>query len=179
LWHLVRNRKEGEDIIVASWPKVGPVNEAILEDFKVAAEVISNIRNVRKANNIANKIKVDLHIAENAIIPKSFDSLILKMGNLQSMNYTKEKVTNAYSFIVRNVEFFIPFGDNVDVAAEREKIEEELGYTKGFLMSVQKKLSNEKFVSGAPDAVVASERKKEADALEKIRILEEKLTGLN
>jgi valyl-tRNA synthetase len=179
LWHLVRNRKDGEDIIVASWPKAGVVNETILEDFKVAAEVISNIRNVRKANNIANKIKVDLHIAENAIIPKSFDSLILKMGNLQSMNYTKEKVANAYSFIVRNVEFFIPFGDNVDVAAEREKIEEELGYARGFLTSVQKKLSNEKFVSGAPDAVVASERKKEADALEKIRILEEKLKGLH
>jgi valyl-tRNA synthetase len=85
---------------------------------------------------------------------------------------------NAYSFIVDSNEYFIPFGEDIDVEAEISKIEEELQYTKGFLVSVQKKLSNEKFVAGAPEQVVASERKKESDALNKITILEEKLAAL-
>jgi valyl-tRNA synthetase len=179
LWHLIRTRKEGEDIIVAKWPTLGDVNSTVLDDFKVTADIIGNIRNVRKENNIANKIKIDLRIAENTVIPSSLDSLIVKMGNLQSLEYTTDKHGNAYSFIVKNVEFFIPFGDNVDIVAEKEKIAEELEYTKGFLNSVRKKLGNTNFVSNAPDAVVASEKKKQADAEEKIKLLEEKLSSLN
>jgi valyl-tRNA synthetase len=114
----------------------------------------------------------------NGTIDKSFDSVVTKMGNLSTFDYVNEKVGNAYSFIVDGNEFFIPFGENIDVEAEIKKIEEELQYTKGFLVSVQKKLSNEKFVAGAPEQVVASERKKEADAVNKITILEEKLAAL-
>ena len=179
LWHLIQPRKEGEDIIVAKWPMLGEVNATVLQDFKITADIIGNIRNVRKENNIANKIKIDLRIATNSIIPKSLDSLIVKMGNLQSLEYTDEKLGNAYSFIVKNVEFFIPFGDNVDIVAEKEKIVEELEYTKGFLNSVRKKLGNTNFVSNAPESVVASEKKKQADAEEKIKLLEQKLSSLN
>jgi len=179
LWHLIQPRAEGEDIIVASWPSVEEVSPAVLDGFKVTAEIIGNIRNVRKENNIANKIKIDLRIAKNSTISKSLDSLIVKMGNLQSLEYTEEKPGNAYSFIVKNVEFFIPFGDNVDISAEIEKIEEELKYTKGFLNSVRKKLGNTNFVSNAPESVVAIEKKKQADAEEKIKILEQKITSLN
>jgi valyl-tRNA synthetase len=89
-----------------------------------------------------------------------------------------EKVNNAFSFIVQNTEYFIPFGEAVDIQGEREKIKEELEYTKGFLKSVQKKLGNERFVNNAPEEVVASEKKKQADAEEKITILEEKLKDL-
>ena len=87
-------------------------------------------------------------------------------------------MAQANSFIVDGIEFFVPFGDQIDVEAEKKKIEEELNYTKGFLKSVYGKLHNEKFMAGAPDAVVANERKKEADALAKIAILEEKLASL-
>jgi valyl-tRNA synthetase len=95
------------------------------------------------------------------------------------LEYTEEKLGNAYSFIVKNVEFFIPFGDNVDIEGEKVKITEELEYTKGFLNSVRKKLGNTNFVSNAPEDVVASEKKKQADAEEKIKLLEEKLLSLN
>ena len=100
------------------------------------------------------------------------------MGNLSQLEYVTDKISNAYSFMVGSNEFFIPFGDSIDLDAEKQKIEEELEYTKGFLKMVQQKLTNEKFVSGAPEQVVQNEKKKEADALHKISILEEKLISL-
>jgi valyl-tRNA synthetase len=99
------------------------------------------------------------------------------MGNLSQLEYITDKITNANSFLVKSNEFYIPFGDSIDLEAERKKIEEELDYTRGFLKMVQGKLTNEKFVSGAPDAVVANERKKESDAIQKISILEDKLAS--
>lgn len=179
LWHLLRERKEGEDIIIAKWPTVESFDNSVLKQFGVAEEVVTNIRNIRKKNNIANKVRIELFVKKNNEIDPSFDSVILKMGNLSLMEYTTEKVANANSFLVQSNEYFIPFGDAIDVSAEKDKMEEELNYTKGFLKSVQGKLSNEKFVSGAPEQVLANERKKEADALQKIAILEEKLASLN
>ena len=179
LWHLLRERKEGEDIIIAKWPTVESFDPAVLKQFTIAEEVVTNIRNVRKKNNIANKVRIELYVKKNMELDASFDSVILKMGNLSFMEYTSDKVANANSFLVQSNEYFIPFGDTIDVSAEKEKMEEELNYTKGFLKSVQGKLSNEKFVNGAPEQVLANERKKEADALQKIAILEEKLASLN
>lgn len=179
LWHLLRERKEGEDIIIAKWPTVEPFNAAVLKQFVIAEDVVTNIRNIRKKNNIANKVRIELFVKKNNEIDPAFDPVILKMGNLSLMEYTNEKVNNANSFLVQSNEYFIPFGDAVDVSAEKEKMEEELNYTKGFLKSVQGKLSNEKFVNGAPEQVLANERKKEADALQKIAVLEEKLASLN
>ena len=177
IWHIIRERKEGDDIVIANWPEVTEYNPEVLAQFKVAEEVITNIRNIRKENNIATKVKMDLFMKQNQEISSDFDSVIVKMGNLSQLEYSKEKIANAYSFLVHSNEFFIPFGDSVDVESERKKIEEELEYTKGFLQIVQNKLTNEKFVSGAPDAVVANEKKKEADALHKITILEDKLAS--
>ena len=177
IWHLIRERKEGDDLVIANWPEVTEVNKEVLAQFKVSEEVITNIRNVRKENNIATKVKMDLFMKQNQEISTDFDSVIVKMGNLSQLEYTKEKIANAYSFLVGSNEFFIPFGDSVDVEGERKKIEEELEYTKGFLQIVQNKLTNEKFVSGAPEVVVANEKKKEADALHKIAILEDKLAS--
>ena len=179
LWHLIRERKEGDDIVIAAWPTIGAINQTVLDNFKRMEEVITGIRNIRKSNNIANKVKVDLLIGKNNDFDTSFDSVVIKMGNLSSLEYTSGKVANANSFIVANNEYYIPFGDSIDVEAEKTKLEEELKYTKGFLASVQGKLRNEKFVSGAPVQVVETERKKEADALSKISILEEKLAMLN
>lgn len=150
-----------------------------MDHFKRSEEIITGIRNIRKSNNIANKVKVDLLVKKNNDFDTSFDTVVIKMGNLSSMEYTSEKVANANSFIVSNNEYYIPFGDSIDVEAEKTKLEEELNYTKGFLKSVHGKLKNEKFVAGAPAQVVEMERKKEADALSKIAILEEKLANLN
>jgi valyl-tRNA synthetase len=178
LWHFIRERKEGDDIILASWPLVSESNEELLKGFTIAEEVITNIRNVRKQNNIANKIKMDLFVKKNTEYKADFDSVIVKMGNLSQFETSADKISNANSFIVQGNEYFIPFGDSIDMEAERKKMEEELDYTKGFLASVLKKLENEKFVAGAPEQVIANERKKQADAEQKIALLEEKLMSL-
>jgi valyl-tRNA synthetase len=178
LWHLIRERADGEDIIVAAWPTVEPINQEVLLAFTKAEEVITNIRNVRKQNNIANKVKMELFIKKNTAIDATFDAVIVKMGNLSQLEYVTEKVTNANSFLVNSNEYYIPFGDSIDLDAEKKKLNDELVYTKGFLQSVQKKLQNEKFMSGAPEQVVQIERKKESEALQTIAILEEKLATL-
>jgi valyl-tRNA synthetase len=178
LWHLLRERKEGEDIIIASWPKEATYNKEVLQQFAVAEEVIINIRNIRKQNNIANKVKMDLFVKKNNELDQAFDAVVVKMGNLTQLDYVNEKIANANTFLVASNEYFIPFGDSIDLVAEKAKMEEELAYTKGFLKSVQSKLSNEKFVAGAPEQVITNERKKEADAIQKIEILTEKLAGL-
>ncbi len=178
IWHLIRGRKAGEDIIIATWPAIEKRDEKVMKEFSKAEEIITNIRNIRKQNNIATKIKMDLFVKKNQESDASFDAVIIKMGNLSQLEYASDKINNAYSFLVNSNEYFIPFGDNINLEAEREKLEEELIYTQGFLNSVMKKLQNEKFVAGAPEQVLINERKKEADARQKIAILEEKLAGL-
>lgn len=178
IWHLIRERQTGDDIILAEWPKVGTIDENVLKSFGTAEEIITNIRNIRKQNNIANKVKMDMFVKINSTDDTSFDAVLVKMGNLSKLEYVTEKVANAYSFLVNSNEFFIPFGEDIDIEAERSKLQEELDYTKGFLQSVLKKLQNEKFVAGAPAQVLENERKKEADSLQKIAVLEEKLANL-
>ena len=178
LWHQIRERKAGEDIIIAAWPEVVKTDASILKGFELAQETITHIRNVRKQNNIANKVKMDLFLKKNTEYNDEFEPVIVKLGNLSQFENTADKIANANSFIVQGNEYFIPFGDSIDIAAERKKLEEELEYAKGFLNSVNKKLENEKFVSGAPEQVIANERKKAADASQKITLLEEKLASL-
>ena len=178
LWHALNERKEGEDIVIAEWPKAVPFNEKVLVGFEKAEKIIAQIRNIRKNNNIANKVKLEMYVRADVSTQTDFDAVIVKMGNLSVFEYVADKIQQANSFIVEGVEFFIPFGDAVDVEVEIQKMEEELKYTKGFLKSVQGKLSNERFVAGAPAQVLELERKKEADALGKIQLLEEKLTSL-
>jgi valyl-tRNA synthetase len=178
LWHALNERKDGEDIVIAEWPKVRAVDEQVLTGFEKAEKIISQIRNIRKNNNIANKVKLEMYVRADAATQTIFDSVIVKMGNLSVFEYVSDKIQQANSFIVEGVEYFVPFGDVVDVDGEIKKLEEELGYTKGFLKSVQGKLSNERFVAGAPVQVLELERKKEADAVGKIQLLEEKLVSL-
>lgn len=178
IWHELRARAVGDDIIVATYPKVTSFDAEILKSFDKAEKVISQIRTIRKEKNIANKVKLDLMVKAGAENDSSLDAMIKKICNLTTFDYVQEKVGNAYSFVQDGGEYFIPFTDDIDVEAEIAKMQTELDYTKGFLNSVQKKLSNEKFVNSAPDAVVASERKKEQDALNTIQILEEKIASL-
>jgi valyl-tRNA synthetase len=179
LWHLLEDRQEGEDIVISNWPKTIDYNHEILKQFDYMEKVVSNIRNVRKHQNIANKIKLELFIKKNQTIDSNFDSVIRKMANLSILEYSSKKISPANSFIIDSNEYFIPFGESVDIDGEKEKLRLDLSYTKNFLESVRKKLTNEKFMSGAPAQVVEIERKKESDALNKIAVLEQKLQELN
>ena len=177
LWHLLD--ETNEDLVVAKWPEVGTVNVEILSQFDYMEKVVTQIRNIRKQQNIANKVKIELFIKKNQVIDSSFDSVILKMGNLSQLQYTEEKVNQSNSFIINANEYFIPFGDTIDLESEKEKLIADLSYTEKFLESVRMKLTNEKFITGAPDKVIEIERKKESDALNKIAVLTQKLGELN
>lgn len=178
LYHALRNREEGDDIVIATWPQTKEIEQAPLQQFAYNEKVITQIRNIRKQNSIATKVQLELYIKADASKAQEADSILVKMGNLSTLQYVNEKIAQANSFIVDGIEFFVPFGEQIDIEAEKKKLEEELNYTKGFLKSVHAKLLNEKFMAGAPEAVVANERKKEADALTKIALLEEKLASL-
>ncbi|NND93372.1 MAG: valine--tRNA ligase [Flavobacteriales bacterium] len=178
LWHVIGNR-DGKDeaLVVAPWPEAGTVDQELQAEFDYFSQVVSGARNIRKENNIAFKEELELFVKENESISSRFDPVVKKLCNLSTMEAVSVKVDHAYSFLIRSNEYFIPMSGEVDVEEETKKLKEDLEYTKGFLNSVQKKLSNERFVSGAPEQVVASERKKEADALAKIKVLEEKLAA--
>ncbi len=175
IWHLLRSRAEGEDVVIAKWPVLNAIDGDNLIQFEEAKEVITQIRNIRKKNNIATKVKMELFIKKNEAYNTNFDAVIVKLGNLSRMDNANEKVSNAFSFLVKSNEYYVPFGEQVDAGAEKEKMQEEVVYLKGFLESVNRKLSNEKFVAGAPESVIAAERKKASDAEAKIAVLLEKL----
>ena len=178
IWHLLTKKGENETINYEKWPEITKTDENLLSEFDVAAEVISGIRTIRKENNLAQKNAIELLVKKGEKYSSTFDSVIQKMGNVSSFDFATEKQENAFSFIIKGNEYYIPFGDTIDVEAEKAKLEEELKYTQGFLNTVMKKLSNERFVAGAPEQVVANEKAKQQDAEQKIAILEEKLKGL-
>jgi len=178
IWQFLEKRTPEKALIVASWPEQKPYDQALLNGFEFASDIVSGIRTIRKEKNIAFKNTIELLVLNKESQTKDFDAIITKLGNISNLTYTNETVENALSFRVKSNEYFIPANDTIDVAAELLKLEEELKYTEGFLKSVQKKLSNERFVSGAPEQVVASEKKKEADAIAKIDTLKASLKNL-
>ncbi|MDO3694832.1 valine--tRNA ligase [Wenyingzhuangia sp. chi5] len=178
VWQLISDRTPEEAIIIAEYPKATSYNEEIIANFEMASEVISGIRTIRKDKNISFKETIDLLVLNNDNTSKDFDAVIVKMGNVATLSYVDAAVDGALSFRVKSNEYFVPMAGAIDVEAEVAKLNEELKYTEGFLKSVQKKLSNERFVSNAPEQVIASERKKEADALAKIETIKASLSSL-
>ncbi|PCE63610.1 valine--tRNA ligase [Sediminicola luteus] len=178
IWQHMEARSPEEALIVASWPKVQAVDETLISGFQMASEVISGIRTIRKEKNIPNKETLELSVLNTEGVAPSWDAVIKKMGNVSELTYVDQALDGALSFRVKSNEYFIPVGGAIDVAAEIAKLEEELSYTQGFLKSVQKKLSNERFVNNAPEKVVAIEKQKEADAMAKIETIEKSLAGL-
>jgi valyl-tRNA synthetase len=178
IWQHIADRTPEQALIVAEYPKMTSVNTALIADFDFATDVISGIRTIRKDKNIPFKDVIELKVVNNEKASNYFDSIIMKLGNITDLKYATEKVDGALSYRVKSNEYFIPITGNIDVEAEIAKLTEELNYTKGFLKSVQGKLSNEKFVAGAPEQVIANERKKEADALAKIATIEQSIAGL-
>ena len=180
IWHLIGERKEKDCIIVAEWPAQKTSDTLILNHFEVVMEVITNVRNLRKQKNISPKEKLQVFEKVNSgEIVNRYDSIIVKLCNLSSFEYVTAKVDNAFSFTLKHAEFYIPLTENIDLSGEKERLTKDLEYNKGFLKSVQIKLSNEKFIANAKPELIANERKKEADAEAKIKAIEEQLTGLN
>jgi valyl-tRNA synthetase len=179
IYQLIEERKEGDSVMVAEMPKPGKVNEQALELFEEAKELISAIRNIRQSKNIPLKDSLELQIvADKASYPKTFILVINKLANISAEEYVPEAGENAINFMVKTTEYAIPVGDLIDIEAEKTRLSAELKYNEGFLVSVQKKLGNERFVSNAPEEVVAIERQKMADAELKIKAINEQLSKL-
>ncbi|MFN0189009.1 MAG: valine--tRNA ligase, partial [Bacteroidia bacterium] len=181
LWHLLKDRKDGDDIIIASWPKINVANEEILKAFPIAAELIGEIRNFRQSKGLSPKEALALSIRSNGSTSalKIFGDAIMKLGNLSEIKSVNEKPENTFPFVVRDLECFIPMSENIDKDAERKKLNDDLTYTQGFLKSVMAKLNNERFVSNAKPEILAAEQKKKSDAEAKIRAIEEALSSLS
>ena len=179
IWSLISERETKEDrLIVTPWPTVNTIDKTILENEKIAAEVISGIRTIRNEKNIANKDQIELFVKLNEDTDKSFDSVISKLGNLSTLQYVDAKVEGALSFRVKSNEYYIPLAGAVNIEEEITTLKQELKYTQGFLNSVLKKLSNERFVNNAPEQVITNERKKQKDAEAKIKTIEDQLAAI-
>jgi valyl-tRNA synthetase len=179
IWHLLAERTINDDIIVASKPVAKPFDKEVLARFEYASEVILAVRKLRADKNMPYRNPIELAVKKNpSESDKSFDGIVAKLCNISEISYIDEAVEGAFGFVARSTEFFIPADENVNVEAELEKLEQELNYTRGFLNGVKKKLSNERFVSGAPAEVVDRERKKVHDAESRIQVIEQQMAGL-
>jgi len=178
IWQHIAERTTGEALIIAKYPTQKDFDMNIINQFEFVTEVISGIRTIRKNKNIPFKDNIEVFVINNEQNSGSFDVVIQKLINSSSIQYVSEKVDGA-SFRVKSNEYFVPIAaENIDVAAEKIKLIEELQRAEGFLKSVQQKLSNKRFVSSAPPQVIAMERKKEADSLAKIEMIKSSLSNL-
>ena len=177
VWQLTRERKE--DLVISSWPQSKTYNQSILDDFEYASQIITAIRTMRKEKQIAHKESLKLVVKVNHETTTTMDALISRLVNLSELTYATQPLEGAFSFRVKSNEFFVPINDHLDVEAELEKLQSELSYIRGFLKSVEGKLSNQRFVNNAPENVVAVERKKQSDALSKIAVLEQQIKSLS
>ncbi len=175
LYHHLAERAEKDAIIVAPWPKEEKTDTAAIERFAVAAEVIVQVRNIRKQKNIHPRETVEL-IVKTASPDNSFDAVIRKLAGVSAVSYLDEKPASAAGFLVKNAEYFVPV--QVNPEEEKARLAKELEYNKGFLASVQKKLANEKFVQNAKPELIELERRKQADAEAKIKAIAEQLQNL-
>ena len=179
LWQHITDRKEGESIMRATLQMDAPTahDEQLMADIEQVKLMVSGVRTVRNQKNIAPKEPLTLiAIGENKM--QAYNSIISKMANLEAIDVAKEKPADASSFMVGTDEYAVPLGNLIDVAAEIDKAEKELQHLEGFLMGIRKKLSNDNFVAHAPEAVVARERKKESDSVEKIAALKQTIAEL-
>lgn len=174
LWHQIRNRNNNEYLIVASWPQVSAVDSRSLEDMETALELVTALRNFRNEKGIPFRDALEVFATEIPV----YAAVVRKLANVSGMEKVSQKPEGAFTLIVKAREFYVPAGDFIDKEAEQKKIREELDYTRGFMESVQKKLSNERFVQNAKPEVVEVERRKLADAEAKLKSLQEQLAAL-
>lgn len=179
LYHLLRDRKAGDDLVIRQFIAPTAINNSILAEGALAKEVISSIRDVRNKNQVKPKDTVALHIEtrdEKAF--QRIESIIAKQVNANALSYTKEAIPGAITLVVQKDKFYVVTETQVDPAAQKAQLEKDLEYQKGFLVSVEKKLANERFVQNAKPEVVDAERQKKTDCEAKIQAIEESLKSL-
>ena len=179
IWQDLRSEGDVKSIVVAPMPKAErEANATILARFGLVEEIITAIRNVRREKNIAQKEALMLNYIADENYPEEYEAVIAKMCNLKAINKVEEKDATAAGFIVKTTQYFVPMEGKIDREAELKRLTADLEYYEGFLASVMKKLSNERFVSSAPEKVVANERAKQSDAEAKIAALKEQIAAL-
>ena len=177
LWQHLYDRKEGESLMVQKMGFAKSWNEKVITDFEIVKEIISGIRNIRTQKQIAQKEVLNLQVVgDNAVA--TFNDIIAKLCNLSDIRVVENKSEGAVNFMVGTTEYAVPLGNLIDVEEELKKLEADLAYEEGFLKSVQKKLSNENFVNKAPAKVIEMERKKQADAENRIAVIKESIAAL-
>jgi valyl-tRNA synthetase len=180
IWHQLKKRKNGDDCCISTYPTTKKANKALLQSIETAKEVISKVRDTRNSNGLSPKEPLKLYVQKGANTEKRFamaglQAMITKLANISELIFTEKEPENSVAFVVGTEKYFVALNKQIDIAAEREKLTKELDYLRGFVKSVQGKLSNERFVGSAPAQVVDAERKKLADGLAKIANLEESL----
>ena len=179
IWQDLRQEGDVKSIVVAPMPKAErEANATILARFGLVEEIITAIRNVRREKNIAQKEALMLNYIADENYPEEYEAVIAKMCNLKAISKVEEKDATAAGFIVKTTQYFVPMEGKIDREAELKRLTADLEYYEGFLASVMKKLSNERFVSSAPEKVVANERAKQSDAEAKIAALKEQIAAL-
>lgn len=178
LWQNIAPRQEGESLMMSHLPEIKAYDEKTLAEVELLKEVISGVRNVRKERAIPNKETLELCVIADENYPARFAALLTKMANLSEVKHVTDKLSDAAAFLVKTTQYFVPLADKINAAEELPKLEADLEYLEGFLASVMKKLSNERFVQNAPEKVVANERAKQADAEAKIAALRERIAAL-
>ena len=175
LWQNIAERSKEGALVIAQQKKTDNFNEETIKNFDFAKELISGVRNYRQSKGISPRESVELFTNATAFIN---EAVVRKLANVSEVHFAEKTDKPSFTFLVGATEISIPLSENLDLAEEKKKTEEEIKYLKGFLVSVEKKLSNEKFVANAKPEIVENERKKQKDAQEKIAILEEKLKSL-
>ncbi len=179
IWHEIREREDKDCIIVASFPRKSSYDVRLIQEASFIFDVIGQIRNARNGKQISPKTPLSLFIkTESMEVYQKYDAVIKKLGNIHQIQFINESMRGALSFVINADELFMPIVGEVDVEKEKIEIEKEIAYIKGFLSTVNKKLSNEKFVDNAPAAVLEIERKKHSDAEAKLRALEDSLASI-
>lgn len=179
IWQLITNAEPGDSICTAQQPLKESFNAELISKFEETKETVAAIRNIRKEKNISNKelIKLKIKPADSGKVTTN-QHILKKLGNISDIEIVNEKIGNAVSFRIQADEFYIPVGGLIDTEEELAKLKSELNYQEGFLASVEKKLGNERFVNNAPEKVVNQEKKKKADAIEKIELLRGRIQEL-
>ncbi|MBN1951807.1 MAG: valine--tRNA ligase [Bacteroidales bacterium] len=179
IYQLLKEREEGESIMISAMPEIETYKQSILENFEETKEVITAIRKIRQEKALPQKDMLHLRItAKEGAFNREFLPLVHKLANIEEISFVEQADESDISFMVKTTEYSIPLGDLIDSEAEKAKLEEELKYHQGFLNSVMKKLDNASFVNNAPENVVAAEMKKKADAEEKIKTLKDRINIL-
>ena len=178
LWQNVKERTEGESVMLSHMPAAGEVDEALLAAFDLAREVVTGVRNIRAQKNVPNKEQMALEVIADENYHAELNSVVVKMANLSAISEVAEKNPTASAFIVKTTQYFVPMSENINVEEEIAKLEKDLAHYEGFLRGVMAKLSNERFVANAPAAVVENERNKQRDAEAKLAAIRERMEAL-